>query len=72
MRFQITLRQALKIQADQIKHYSKFRSDLPEVMASKTNVEGYDLDTPMDVADVNRLVPRGGAIEYVCGLNFSD
>lgn len=70
MNFQMTLRQALDIQAKQIRHYSRFRSDLSEVMAGMTDVEGYDLDKPMSIIDVNELVPRGGAIEDLCGLSY--
>ena len=72
MNITMTLREALDIQAKQVKHYSKYRSDLAEVVAAETNVEGCDLDTPLSIFEINRLVPRGGDIEYLCGLNFSD
>jgi hypothetical protein len=69
MKITMTLREALEIQARQVAHYSKYRSDLAQVVAAKTNVEGYSLDEPMSVIDVNRLVPRGDGIEYMCGLS---
>jgi hypothetical protein len=71
MNFTMTLREALKIQADQIGWYGKYRSDLAAVVASMTDVSGCDLDTPMDVIEVNKRVPRGGAIEHICGLSYS-
>ena len=64
----MTLREALEIQARQVAHYSKFRSDLVVHMAKLTDVGGCDLDAPMDIVEVNKRVPRGADIEYECGF----
>lgn len=69
MNLTLTLREALEIQDKQIEYYSKYRKDLKEVIKSKTNIIGYDLDKPMPIIEVNKLVPRGGTIEYICGLS---
>jgi len=65
----MTLREALKIQAEQIAFYSRYRADLAQVVASKTDIAGRDLDIPMSTPEIDRLVPRGCDIEYIC---FSD
>ena len=54
----------------QIEHYSKIRTEenLTLLMCSRTDIEGCDLDEPMDIIEVNRRVPRGADIEYACGL----
>lgn len=68
----MTPAEALDIQAKQVAHYSKYRSDLAEVVKSLTNVEGIDLNAPMSIFEINERIPRGGRIEHLCGLNFSD
>lgn len=70
---QMTLRQALEIQARQMHFYAhRFPGGLAALqahMAARTNVEGCDLDAPMFAGDVNKLVPRGGSIESACNIS---
>ena len=62
---EMTLRAALKIQAKQVASYSWRRADLAEIVAKETNVEGCDLDAPMDMQEINSRVPRGWDIEQL-------
>ena len=68
---QMTLREALEIQRKHIEHYARLRVDLADYVAKQTNVEGCDLDANMDIVEVNRRVPRGASIEWMCGINSS-
>jgi hypothetical protein len=63
MAFEMTLREALAIQARQVAWYADQCPDIGARVALKTDVTGFDLDAPMSVAEVNRYVPRGAAIE---------
>lgn len=70
MKFEMTYRQALEVQASQIKYYSKFipgkANKLEDVMRRATKPappEG--ADTPLPINEINQLVPRGGFIENV-------
>lgn len=66
-RFNMTLREALEIQARQVAHYQKsYDGNLGERVAVLTvDLKEYDLDAPMPVSEVNELVPRGGVIEWI-------
>ena len=68
----MTLREALRIQSEHIAWYGKYRSDLAAIVAGRTDVTGADLDAEMDVVEVNRRVPRGADIEWICGLAQQD
>lgn len=70
MNIQMTAREALKIQEEQIAHYAKYKDGLAEIVAAKTNVAGIDLDAPLSIFEINERIPRGGDIEYICGLDF--
>ena len=67
----MTLREALKIQAEHILWYGGKRANLAQVVADLTHIEGFDLDAPMDMTEVNRMVPRGAQIEWLCGIDNS-
>lgn len=68
MNIKMTLREALQIQAQQIEHYQRHRSDLAGYMASITRTDGMDLDVERPISEINLLVPRGSDIEYACSL----
>ncbi len=75
MQFTMTLRQALAIQDEQIKWYAHHHPQGEEglradVKAKTGDLTGRNLDAAMEVWEVNRLVPRGAAIEYMLGLDF--
>ena len=68
--FKMTPRDALRRQEEQIKHYGsmypKGEEALRDLMKSKTNTEGLDLDTEYCIGTViNKCIPRGGDIEYI-------
>lgn len=65
----MTAREALAIQAKQVKHYGHLRADLAAVVAEHTDVAGIDLDTPMSIIDINKRIPRGSQIEWMCGID---
>ena len=74
MCIKMTLQEALDIQRRQIEHYGHLHprgvEGLAEDMAARTNVEGMDLTTTRDVAEVNRYVPRGVDIEHILGVDY--
>ena len=72
MKLEMTLREALEIQTRQVAHYLHHNPRLPEIVASKTDVSGVDLDIKLDIFEINRRVPRGASIEYMLGINFAD
>ncbi len=71
MGFTMTPREALKIQAKQISHYARFKDNLKEIMAEKTDITGLELDEKYPVFEINKHIPRGGSIESICGLNWN-
>ena len=70
----MTLQEALDIQRRHIQHYGHLHpqgvAGLSKVMAARTNVEGMDLTAMRGLAEVNRHVPRGAAIEYILGVDY--
>lgn len=66
--YKMTPREALKIQADQVAHYARLCDNLEAKVAEKTDIEWLDLDVEIDVSIINKRIPRGGAIEYLCGI----
>ena len=71
MEVTMTLREALKIQAEHIVWYQKYRADLADVVARQTDVRGCDLDAKRSILEINERVPRGSAIEFICGLDIA-
>ena len=68
MKFTMTPQEALEIQRKQIEHYKRHREDLADVVAKLTDVKGLNLDEDMPVREINKRIPRGGDIEYLCGI----
>jgi len=66
----MTLREALLIQEKQLAYYSPRFPRLRAAAAQAMNLEGLDLDEPMPVSRVNRLVPRGCFLGYLIGESF--
>jgi len=68
--FKMTIREALKIQAQQLDYYAPNYPQLREVAAQATHVAGLDHDALRPVVEINRLVPRGGFLGQLIGVEF--
>lgn len=68
----MTVKEALKIQTEQIEHYKKYNPEIGKIIASKTNVSGVDQNKELPIKEINKMVPRGAEIELILGLNFGD
>ena len=67
----MTKADALKIQAEQIAWYSHLRADLAEAVAAITTADQLTDGVEYDVSDINKHIPRGADIEYLCGISQS-
>jgi hypothetical protein len=65
----MTPRKALEIQASHVAHYAARCPDLAAKVAAMTKLDGVDLDVEMTVIQINKIIPRGGDIEIMCGLD---
>ncbi len=74
--FAMTYNQALEIQKKQIDYYHKDGKG-PLTTAGITELKSRTLPCPFDpdelrpVREINKLVPRGGDIEFIMGCDFS-
>ena len=70
----MTKAEALKIQAEHVAWYGKYRSNLAELVASMTTADALENGKQYPVSVINEHIPRGGDIEHICGLsqNFND
>jgi len=70
MPFTMTKAEALKIQAEQIAWYNRdgSRPWLAAKVAGMTTAEALEDDKPYPVHVINEHIPRGGDIEYLCGI----
>lgn len=66
----MTKAQALEIQRQQIAHYSPLRSDLAEAVAAITTAHLLQDGVEYSVFVINQHIPRGSAIERLCGVDF--
>jgi hypothetical protein len=66
---QLTKQDALARQASQVEHYAaQYGAWVREVVAAATHADALPDEGMIDVIEVNRAVPRGGAIEsLICG-----
>lgn len=67
-RFPITLTKskALRIQSEQIEHYAAmYGQDVCAIVAQATHANRLVDGREYDVVEVNRYIPRGGAIEHL-------
>ena len=65
----MTKAEALKIQAEQVQWYSRFRSDLAEAVAAVTTADALQDGIEYPVAVINKCILMGGEIERLCGLD---
>jgi hypothetical protein len=64
----MTKAEALKIQAEQVAHYSKYRSDLAEVVAAITTADQLEDGVYYPIQEINERIPRGADIEKLLNL----
>jgi len=65
----MTKEEALKIQAEHVAWYApKFSGNLAEVVASLTTADQLEPGVQYPVTVINQHIPRGGAIETLCGI----
>jgi hypothetical protein len=68
---QMTVEQALAVQAKQIAHYEPRYPGLGLfVLAENTHLEALDFGVDYDVAVINRHIPRGGKIEQIIANRY--
>lgn len=60
----------LAIQAKQVAHYAPCCPDLAAKVAAITTADLLEDGVPYDIATINIHIPRGQAIEHLCGLDF--
>lgn len=64
----MTKAQALEIQARQVEHYSFVCPDIAAKVAAITTADELEDGVAYPVAVINKHIPRGGAIEGLCGI----
>jgi hypothetical protein len=65
----MTKQQALKIQAEQVAWYApKYVGNLAEVVAGMTTADQLEDGVEYPIITINEHIPRGGAIEHLCGI----
>jgi hypothetical protein len=64
----MTKAEALKIQAEHVAWYSRLCPNLAEKVAAMTTADALEDDKQYPVTIINEHIPRGGDIEYLCGL----
>jgi hypothetical protein len=66
----MTKAEALKIQAEHVAWYaSKYAGNLAEVVASMTTADQLEDGVEYPIITINEHIPRGGAIEHLCGIS---
>ena len=71
MNITLTREKALEIQQRHIAHYLHLNPDLPRLVAERTTADQLDSGVEYPVTTINRHIPRGGAIEALCGLDVN-
>jgi hypothetical protein len=64
----MTKAEALKIQAEQVAWYSRYCVGLAEKVSAMTTADALEDDVEYPVHVINEHIPRGGDIEYLCGI----
>jgi len=65
----MTKAEALKIQAEHVAWYAKYRTGLAELVASMTTADALEDGKQYPVRVINQHIPRGGDIEHLCGID---
>ena len=68
MKITMTKEQALKIQAEQVEWYGRHYPGLAEKVAAITTADALEDGVEYPVHVINEHIPRGGDIEYLCGI----
>ncbi len=69
MNITMTKAEALKIQAEHVAWYARYRQGLAELVASMTTADALQDGVQYPVHVINEHIPRGGAIEHLCGID---
>lgn len=72
--FKMTVEDAMQCQARDIKHYARYYlGGEPALRAVVNGMTTADQLTPgvmYPTTEINKHVPRGGSIEFLCGVDF--
>lgn len=66
----LTKSDALAIQARQVAHYAHLCPGLAAKVAALTTADLLEDGVPYDIVTINTHIPRGSAIEHLCGVDF--
>lgn len=66
----MTKAQALEIQRKHIEWYAPLCPDLAAKVAAITTADQLKDDVDYDIITINKHIPRGSAIEHICGVDF--
>jgi hypothetical protein len=70
MNITMTKAEALKIQAEHVAWYaSRYAGNLAEVVAKMTTADKLEEGVAYPIITINEHIPRGGAIEHLCGIS---
>ena len=64
----LTKAEALLIQAEQVAWYGRNHSGLAEKVAAATTADSLQDNVEYPIHVINDHIPRGAAIEYMCGI----
>lgn len=65
-----TKAEMLAVQAKQVAHYAPCCPDLAAKVAAITTADQLEDGVGYDIFTINKHIPRGSAIEHLCGLDF--
>ena len=69
--FEMTYNEAINKQEEQVRFYARLLTDEKRAeLARMTKTCPFDPDEMRPVIEINRLVPRGRAIERLCGVGI--
>ena len=67
----MSIREALAVQEKQLKHYEGTFPHLREAAQKATVIpEGADLDAPISMIEINKMIPRGVALGWLIGVDL--
>lgn len=70
MKYTMTKAEALDIQSRQVAYYAHLCPDLAAKVAAITTADQLEDGVLYDIATINKHIPRGSAIEHICGVDF--
>lgn len=66
----LTKQAALAMQKLHVAHYAPLCAGLKEKVAALTTADQLQDDVEYDIVTINKHIPRGAAIEHICGVDF--